>query len=341
MTETAIQFTTTTTMLDPNHLDATAESTIHFPAPGPGNPAGIEPGYQGLVAMPLPRRLEQSTESEPGSAAPCSPPAEPLPESAGKQLQRRKAGVVVDMPAKDTKAIEVDEIMPPAFPGGLGAEDMAYRNEREAIVSAGVNACIAAGRALYEIKTYRGGLLWKVDFDSFEQYCSARWGYRKSQGYRLVEAGEFISDLESEFSPRGENLPLNEGQLRPLITGVPKEHRVECWQKIVAVTPPAKLTSTIVGAGVRKFLNESGLPIKARKQTKTKMQPVKAMDFGVTLRAVERFLTLAMLPCPDDFDTVPQEITLNISPRDPGATGREVRVITITAKIRQPDAVAV
>ena len=240
---------------------------------------------------------------------------------------------------RDSLSAEDVEIMSLALPGGLSVDDLAYRKEREAVVTAGVNSCIAAGRALFEIKTYHDGALWK-EFHSFEEYCRAKWNYQKSQAYRLVDTGEFITDLETGHSPRGENLPVNEGQVRPLLANVPRELRVECWQQIVKEKPSAELTSTIVGTEVRKFLMEKGIETMRLKSTKVTEKPAMAVNFSTILREVEQFLTLATLQCPDDTGGVFHEFNLKISPRHSGTTSKEVQGVFITTKTWDRDAVA-
>lgn len=140
--------------------------------------------------------------------------------------------------------------------------DIDYLVEREAIVDSGIKASIAAAQALYEIKTYRNGKLWRKSFRTFEQYLRERWDYQKSQGYHLVEVGGFVAELGCSDSAIAEKLPVNEGQLRPMFKVVPKEHRVACWAEITADKHPSELTGPMVGAGAKKFAKNIGLQLK-------------------------------------------------------------------------------
>ncbi len=220
--------------------------------------------------------------------------------------------------------IGVDEIMPSAHRDRLSPEDLVFLREREVIVTNGVKASIAAARALYEIHCYRDGALWKANHESFEQYCQSRWNLQKSQAYRLVDVGEFIVELESNDSPRGEKMPVNEGQLRPLITAVPKEHRVECWREIVRGRNPAELSSTIVGADVRKFLNAKGLSAKASKSGKEPAAQATMLEF-LTHEVGKLRTSLVNLPHPESPDRQRYEIHITIDNHRLCA-GRSLRV---------------
>jgi hypothetical protein len=180
--------------------------------------------------------------------------------------------------------------------GTLDEEDIHYLEVREEIVSNAVKSSITAAKALYDIKTYRNGALWKKDFRSFEHYLLAKWGYQKSHGYRLAEIGGFVAELVCSNSPNGENLPKNEGQLRALFAEVPKEHRVECWTEITAQKDPAELTGSIVAEEVKKFVRDKGLATKPPKSAKTS-DHTRAMHEIAKLRSI-----LAKLPNPGRFD---------------------------------------
>ena len=114
----------------------------------------------------------------------------------------------------------------------LTQADIAYRDTREQTVQTGVTAGIAAAKALYEIHSYKDGLLWKQDHPSFEHYCRAKLHYAKAHGYRVLNLGVFITELENASLHDGDcRLPINEGQIRPLLEVVPKPNQVACWGK--------------------------------------------------------------------------------------------------------------
>jgi len=62
----------------------------------------------------------------------------------------------------------------------------------------------------------------------FEVYCRKRWGIRKSQAYRLIEAARIMAIL----SPIGEDLPClptHESQVRPL-ANLPEDAVIAIWR---------------------------------------------------------------------------------------------------------------
>lgn len=271
----------------------------------------------------------------------------PKAKTRSKSSPKPKATLSKQRKAKATDAVTetivVDEVVLDAICGELSTEDLAYRESRETIVDAGVNACITAGRALFEIKNYHEGALWRSGHKSFDMYCQAKWNLHKSHAYRLVDTGELVIELETEFSPRGENLPVNEGQVRPLLANVPKERRVECWKEIVNGKMPAELSSTAVGAGVQKYLLENGLPTKASKPSKTaelpaktEEQPTKENDVDLVLRRVQELLKLAAEPTADVPGLPPHEIKLTISQK---SRSKELQIITIHSAIHSLDPV--
>jgi len=171
---------------------------------------------------------------------------------------------LVRRPNEQQRLITVGESAPTPQVESLAPDDAEYREHREEIVTSGVKASISAAKALHEIHSYKDGILWKSDFTSFEKYCSAKWGYAKAHSYRLLQSGGFMAELGGSESPNGDCLPVNEGQVRPLLAFVPKEHRVACWNTIVADKVSAELTGKTVAAEARKFVKEHGLDAKSQ-----------------------------------------------------------------------------
>lgn len=136
----------------------------------------------------------------------------------------------------------------------LSVADRKYLAIREQIVTSGIRASIAAAQALFEIRYYQEGILWRRSFPTFEAYCRAKWEYGKAHSYRLVECGGFVHDLESQ-SPKGDSdtwMPRSETHVRPLLA-LPKDERVSRWKEIVAETPPAELTGRQVSKLAKQY----------------------------------------------------------------------------------------
>ena len=197
----------------------------------------------------------------------------------------------------------------------LAGPDQQYLEEREKIITSGIKASIAAAKALHEIFTYQGGRLWKTEFRSFDRYCQARWGYAKSHSHRLLTTGGFIVDLgSSQLSPNGDKLPVNEGQIRPLLAAVPKEHQVECWLGIVADQDPAEITGAMVGAKVKKYARDHGIAAKPEK----KVKPGQSDHRGKARRILEDLrAAVENLPCPACFEQPLRDIEILIDQQPP------------------------
>ena len=113
---------------------------------------------------------------------------------------------------------------------GLSAKDSSYLEEREQIIEAGRKTFLDVGRALLEIRDYRGGVLYKR-FGTFDAYCRERWDIGHSHAYRLMDAAEIYQSL----SPRGDKAqqwPATEKQLRPL-KKLPAKLRFKAWRNAV------------------------------------------------------------------------------------------------------------
>lgn len=160
--------------------------------------------------------------------------------------QRPHGGVLVGKMAKTHKLTSKETSTATVGSLPLSESDEQFKSEREAIVTTGVKASIAAAKALNEIFTYKRGILWKRDYPSFSDYCREQWDYGKAHSYRLVECGDFIIELERQ-SPIGDCLPKNESQVRPLLA-FPREARVGVWNAVVATIEPDKLTAKLIAA---------------------------------------------------------------------------------------------
>lgn len=75
----------------------------------------------------------------------------------------------------------------------------------ESLIETGRSTFLEVGAALLEIRDRR---LYRVEHDTFAAYCRKRWGFGKSQAYRLIQAA-----VESEMSPMGDK-PKTEREAR-------------------------------------------------------------------------------------------------------------------------------
>lgn len=157
---------------------------------------------------------------------------------------------------------EGDAIMLLEGKTGITEAERAQLAKWEKTVSRGLSAGLEAALCLYDIKTYRDGILWRENFETFEEYCRTKWDYRKTHAYRLLGAGEFIADLQA--SPIGEKkdcdwFPRSEAHIRPLLALPTKEAKLETWNRIVHETPAKELTAKLVAGKTREVAKEEGI----------------------------------------------------------------------------------
>lgn len=105
----------------------------------------------------------------------------------------------------------------------------------EATIESGLQTFHEVGSALLEIRDSR---LYRDEFDTFENYCRARWGMSRMHAHRLIEATETVSRMY----PIG-YIPANEGQARELARA-DEADQVAVWQTVQAVHDGERVTAT-------------------------------------------------------------------------------------------------
>lgn len=105
----------------------------------------------------------------------------------------------------------------------------------ETVIETGLQTFVEVGQALMQI---RSGRLYRDQHGTFEEYCRERWGFKRAHAYRMIEAAEVVSNLETL---KGE-LPANEAQARPL-AALPVEWQRQAWQKAVETAPGGRVTA--------------------------------------------------------------------------------------------------
>ena len=102
------------------------------------------------------------------------------------------------------------------------------------------------------LSVVRDRKLYRLEFDTFAQYCEAVFGYSKSHCNRLIAAFEVYQNLRDNFDTHGcQNkkaiLPSSERQIRDLAK-LPWQEQSEAWSEALELThgkPTAKLISKI------------------------------------------------------------------------------------------------
>jgi len=146
----------------------------------------------------------------------------------------------------------------------LGIPELAYKEELETVIESGLKTFVEVGNALSEI---RDNLLYRVDHDTFEDYCVDRWEMKRAYADRLIKSAEVANNLTpmGAKSENNHNFPTSERQVRPLTKLDPDEQK-EVWQEAIETAPNGKVTA--------KHVEEV---IEARNETSGLSQPMEVL----------------------------------------------------------------
>jgi len=114
----------------------------------------------------------------------------------------------------------------------------------EAVIERGLKTFVDVGNALLEIRDSR---LYRAEFGTFEDYCKDKWGWVASRARQLIAASETMQNLKTVTNVT--LLPINEGQVRPLVS-LPPEQQREAWAIALDTAPDGKITGAHVQAVV-------------------------------------------------------------------------------------------
>lgn len=123
--------------------------------------------------------------------------------------------------------------------------------EHEAVIERGLNTFTEVGNALLAI---RDGRLYRVEHDTFEDYCQQRWGFNRHRASQLISAAGVVTNVTSAGLPA----PANEGQARELAR-VPESERAEVWQQTLERTDGKPTAAAIREVYAPAPVEKSGL----------------------------------------------------------------------------------
>ena len=130
--------------------------------------------------------------------------------------------------------------------GDLTKAEAASLAKCEQIIERGLATFYDVGRALLTIGEQK---LYRASYDSFEAYCSHRWGFDRTYGYRLIGSAKVIDVLKA--SPIGDKaLPLCEAQARPLVNLTAAEIP-DVWREVLDRAGSQRVTATLVDEVVK------------------------------------------------------------------------------------------
>lgn len=115
-------------------------------------------------------------------------------------------------------------------------------SELEGVIERGLQTFVEVGNALMEI---RDSNLYRVEYDTFEEYCRERWGMVASRARQLIAAAQTVTIVTQSVD--NTILPQNEAQARSL-TSLPVEQQAIAWLEATTngQQPTAKIVETVV-----------------------------------------------------------------------------------------------
>jgi hypothetical protein len=141
----------------------------------------------------------------------------------------------------------------------------------EATIERGMKSFVEVGNALAKI---RADKLYHIDrggeYETFEQYVGARWGWDRRRAYQLMDAAGVVDDVNN----CSHAIPENEGQARELVKLEEPEERRAAWKEAVETAPNGKVTAAHVREVVNKKTGEVIDPAD--------IEVVKVKDLGPT-----------------------------------------------------------
>lgn len=124
----------------------------------------------------------------------------------------------------------------------------------EATIQEGIHTFLNVGMALARIRD--NDLYTEAGYDTFEDYCSRRWGLTSNQlTARLSATDAVLPLLESGIAP-----PQKQAHAQVLAKIESPELRAIAWQEACAVIPPPITTAKLAGV-VSKYLLMNAYPI--------------------------------------------------------------------------------
>ena len=158
---------------------------------------------------------------------------------------------------------------------------------------------LVAGKILQGIqdnKKYK-----EVGYKTFTEAVQAELGLNKSRAYQLIDAAIAYENVHN----CGQNIPLNEAQLRPIVKLLP-EQQVEIWQEVAKDRVP---TAKEVQEAVNRRLGKS----VSVKKTKVPMATVVDTTKYITIEEHEAILMKVI----SDFEEVIRVLTEEKEPLKP------------------------
>jgi hypothetical protein len=99
----------------------------------------------------------------------------------------------------------------------------------ERTIEAGQRTFVEVGLALTEI---RDSKLYRADFQTFEAYCQAKWGWTRQRAYQIIDAADVKKTLPEECQKN-----LTKESHAAALAKVPAEKRVKVLERAAESGP--------------------------------------------------------------------------------------------------------
>lgn len=141
--------------------------------------------------------------------------------------------------------------------------------------------------------------LWRGEYFSFEEYCEKRWGWKKSQAYNMISAGDVIRNISNNSTIVEK--PTKESQCRPLAS-LPPQKQAEAWQDAVESAEGDQPTAAEVeqaakpykaSQGVNQFASTAHIETAEDEQESAQRRPIPDDP---------RITTVIVNPDPEDYE---------------------------------------
>jgi hypothetical protein len=152
-------------------------------------------------------------------------------------------------------------------------EEREILQKHETTIKKGLNTFVEVGQALLEIRDKK---LYRIEYNTFEEYCKQKWQISRPRSYQLIEASLAIENVYP-----GIQMPKNEKEVRPL-TSLEPEVQNAVWQETVE-----KHGENITAKKVQEVANDWKEASKEIKQQKNQGVFVAATDKDILKKAKE------------------------------------------------------
>ena len=167
----------------------------------------------------------------------------------------------------------------------VSKEEKSEFNRQHKIVKRGVEVFFKVGQALAVIKE---GKLWRAGgYQTWKEYCDKVAGMSTAHAHRTIAAAGFVTELQT--LPRGNVLPANEAQVRPLLRLPAPEQRAEVWFNALEISEGSQPAGPQIKDLVEKALQSEGSPeeTKPPKPSVRRAELVKQLREGIRHKSWE------------------------------------------------------